>query len=76
MKLMDSKFKPQNIASKKKIVLEYVIEETLIKFGSLEFVWIWIVIELESQEIIGIAISKEKKNMVVAPKDILIQNYS
>jgi putative transposase len=61
MKLMDSKVQPQNIASKKKIVLEYVIEETLIKVGSLELVWIWIVIELESKEIVGIAISKERK---------------
>jgi hypothetical protein len=33
----------------------------LIKVGSLEFVWIWIVIELESKEIVGITVSKERK---------------
>ncbi len=39
------KFIPQNIVSKKKKILEYVIDETLIKVGS-EYVWLdWVAIE-------------------------------
>jgi len=48
------------VSSKKRKVLEYVIDETIIKVGS-ELIWLWIAIEIESKEIIGISISKEQK---------------
>ncbi|MBA3977182.1 MAG: IS6 family transposase [Nitrosopumilus sp.] len=58
------KYNPQKISSKKKKVSEYVIDETVIKIGS-ELIWLWVAIELESKEIIGTSISKER-NMFVA----------
>ncbi len=41
---------------KKKKISEYVIDET-VKVGS-EYIWIWVAIELESKEILGISVSK------------------
>jgi putative transposase len=38
-------------------------DETLIKVGS-EFIWLWVVIELESKKIFGIIISKERKIVI------------
>jgi putative transposase len=69
------KFKPQNIVSKKKKILEYVIDETLIKVGS-EFIWLWVAIEPWNKRILGFDISKER-NMFVAEKFIsdLIKIY-
>ena len=58
------KYNPQKISSKKKKISEYVIDETVIKVGS-EYIWIWVAIELESKEILGISVSKEQ-NMFVA----------
>ena len=51
------KFKPQNIASKKKKILEYVIDEKFINVGS-EFIWLWIAIEPWNKRILGFDISK------------------
>ena len=55
---------PQKISSKKKKISEYVIDETVIKVGS-EYIWVWIAIEPENKEILGMSISKEQ-NMFVA----------
>jgi putative transposase len=64
------KLKPQNIASKKKKVLEYSCiqnDETLIKVGS-EFIWLcWVAIEPWNKRIFGFDVSKEK-NMFVAER--------
>jgi putative transposase len=59
------KFKlKKKIMSKKNKILEYVIDETLIKVGS-EFIWLWIAIEPGNKKILGCDISKER-NMFVA----------
>ena len=61
--------------SKKKKVLEYAIDETVLKVGP-EYVWLWVAVEVESREILGISISKER-NMFVAERFIssLIKHY-
>ena len=41
-----------------------VIDDTVIKVSS-ELIWVWVAIEIESKEIIGISISKVR-NMFVA----------
>jgi putative transposase len=54
------KYNPQKTSSKKKKVSEYSCiqkDETVIKIGS-ELIWFWVVIELESKEILGMNISK------------------
>ncbi len=60
------KYNPHMVSSKNRKVLEYVIDETVIKVGS-ELIWLWVAIEIESKEIIGISISKER-NMFVAER--------
>ena len=53
------------ISLNKKKVLEYIIEETLIKVGS-ELTWLdWVAIDSENKAILGMGISKER-NMFVA----------
>ncbi len=57
------------VSSKNRNVLEYSCiqkDETVIKVGS-ELIWLWVAIEIESKEIIGISISKER-NMSVAER--------
>ena len=60
------KYKPQKLSSEKKKVSEYVIDETVIKVGP-EYVWIWVAIEAENKEILGMSISKER-NMFVTER--------
>jgi putative transposase len=62
------KYNPQKISSKKKKVLEYVIDETVLKVGP-EYIWLWVAVEVKSKEILGISISKER-NMFVAERFI------
>ena len=62
------KYDPQKISSKKRKVLEYVIDETVLKVGP-EYIWLWVAIEVKSKEILGISISKER-NMFVAERFI------
>ena len=62
------KNKPKKISSKRKHILEYVIDETVIKVGS-NFIWLWIAIEPIHKEMLGISISVER-NMFVAEKFI------
>jgi putative transposase len=50
--------------SKKSKVLEYVIDETVIKTGS-ELIWLWVAIDNSTKRILGLNISKER-NMFVA----------
>ncbi len=38
------KYKPQRILSKKQKILEYIINDTVIKVGS-EHIWLWMAIE-------------------------------
>ena len=60
------RYKPKKIKSKKRKISEYIIDETLIKVGS-EFIWLWVAIEPENKEILGISLSKER-NMFVAER--------
>src|SRR5947209_8667470 len=62
------KYKPKKIFERKKKIQEFIIDETLIKIGS-ELILIWVAIELESKEILGIRISKER-NMLLAEQFI------
>jgi putative transposase len=62
-------YKPEKIASKRKKIEAYIIDETIIiKVGS-NYIWLWIAIEPTKQEILGISISLER-NMFVAEKFI------
>ena len=51
------KYKPKRYLKEKRKSRKFIIDETLIKIGS-ELIWIWVAIELESKEILGIRISK------------------
>ena len=62
------KYKPKKIFTKKKRKIDgYIIDETLIKVGSLEYIWLWVIIEPKDKEILAIDISKER-NMFVAER--------
>jgi putative transposase len=58
------KYNPQKISTKKEKISAYVIDETVIIVGS-EFIWVWVDIEPESKEILGMSISKERNMFVV-----------
>lgn len=69
------KYKPQRISTKRKKIDEFIVDETLIKIDS-KYIWLWIAIELESKEIVGCSISKER-NMLIAERFIskLVKDY-
>ena len=54
------------MASRKRDVSGYVVDETLVKTGS-ELVWIWVAIEPKGRLILALNISKER-NMLIAEK--------
>ncbi len=60
------KYRPWKYRKKRKIK-EYIIDETAIKAGSSELIWLWVVIELIYKEILSFHISKER-NMFVAER--------
>ena len=60
------KYKPLKIQDRKRKILEYIVDETLIKIGS-EYIWIWVAIEPENGQILALTISKER-NMFVAER--------
>ena len=51
------KYKPLKIRVRKRKILEYIVDETLIKIGS-EYIWIWVAIEPENRQILALTISK------------------
>ncbi len=54
-----------------------IVDETQIKVGSSEFIWLWIAIEPENRQIFALIISKER-NMFVAIErfmSCLVKNY-
>ena len=63
------KYHPKKLSSKRKKILEFVIDETLIKVGS-EYIWLWVAIEPKNREILALSISKER-NMFVAERFLL-----
>jgi putative transposase len=58
------KYRPWKHLEKKKIN-EYIIDETVIKAGSSEIIWLWMVIEPKDKEILSFNISKERNMFVV-----------
>ena len=58
------KNKPERLFYSKTQISEFIIDETQIKVGS-EYIWLWVAIECETKNILGISISKER-NMFVA----------
>ena len=63
------KYKPLKIQDRKRKILEYIVDETLIKIGS-EYIWIWVAIEPENRQILALSISKER-NMFIAERFLL-----
>ena len=60
------RYKPKKIARKRKKMEEYIVDETLIKVGS-KLVWLWVVIEPETRQILALSISNER-NMLIAER--------
>ncbi len=60
------KYKPKKIFAKKRKILEYIVDETIIKVGS-ELIWLWVAIEPENRQILALSISKER-NMFIAER--------
>jgi putative transposase len=69
------KYKPERLSYSKTQISEFIIDETQIKVGS-ELIWLWVVIESETKNILGISISKER-NMFVVERFLsnIIENY-
>ena len=62
------KYQPQKISSKKRMIPEYIIDETLIKVGS-DYIWLWVAIEPKNKHILAPTISIER-DMLIAEKFI------
>jgi transposase-like protein len=60
------KYRPKRYFKNKKIQ-EYIIDETAIKTGSYELIWLWVVIESKNKEILATDISK-KRNISIAKR--------
>jgi putative transposase len=60
------KYKPQKLQSRRRKVLEYIVDETMLKVGS-EYIWLWVAIEPKNKQILALSISKER-NMFVAER--------
>ena len=54
--------------SRRRKVLEYIVDETMLKVGS-EYIWLWVAIEPGNKQILALSISKER-NMFVAERFI------
>lgn len=69
------KYKPLKIQAKKKKILEYIVDETLIKIGP-EYIWIWVAIEPKNKQILALSISKER-NMLIAERFLstIVRDY-
>ena len=57
------KYHPKRIASKRKRIAEYIIDETLIKIGS-QYIWLWVAIEPRNRQILALNISKERNRLI------------
>src|SRR5690606_21594800 len=60
------KYKPQKMQSRRRKVLEYIVDETMLKVRS-EYIWLWVAIEPKNRQILALSISKER-NMFVAER--------
>jgi putative transposase len=50
----------------RKKIDQYIIDETMIKVGSSENIWLWVIIEPKDKEILSITISKERSMLVAS----------
>jgi putative transposase len=57
------KYHPKRMASKRKRIAEYIIDETLIKVGS-QYIWLWVAIEPRNRQILALNISKERNTLM------------
>ena len=69
------KYRPLKIQDRKRKILEYIVDETLIKIGS-EYIWIWVAIESENKQILAVTVSRER-NMLIAERFLsdIVRNY-
>jgi putative transposase len=49
-------------------ISEFIVDETQIKVGSSEYIWLWVAIESKTKHILGISIFKEWNMFVVAER--------
>ena len=68
------KYKPKKILQKKNKVLEFIIDETLLKVSN-QFVWVWIAIDASSKTILGIRISFERYACCRTISKLLAKRY-
>ena len=61
------KYKPKRPFYRKTNIDEFIVDETQIKVGSSEYIWLWVAIEPKDKEILSITISKER-NMFLAER--------
>jgi len=54
------KYHPKKISSSKRKILEFIVDETIIKVGS-EYIWLWITIEPKNKEILAVFLAKNIK---------------
>ncbi|MGD9535287.1 MAG: hypothetical protein AB7V56_16145, partial [Candidatus Nitrosocosmicus sp.] len=47
------KYKPQKMQSRRRKVLEYIVDETMLKVGS-EYIWLWVAIEPKNRQILAL----------------------
>jgi hypothetical protein len=55
------KYNPETLFHSKTNLSGFIIDETQLKVGSSELIWLWVAIESESKEILGIKHIKEAK---------------
>jgi putative transposase len=64
------KYNTKKIIAKRKKIEEFIVDETLIRVGSSEFIWLrWVAIESKNKQILGFSISKER-NMFLWQNDL------
>jgi putative transposase len=57
------KYRPLKLKSTRRRILEYIVNETMLKVGS-EYIWIWFAIEPENKQILALSISRERNTFV------------
>ncbi|MDR4492362.1 MAG: DDE-type integrase/transposase/recombinase [Candidatus Nitrosocosmicus sp.] len=65
------KYKPLKIQARKRKILEYIVDETMLKVGS-EYIWLWVAIEPKNRQILALLLLKisKERNMFVAERFI------
>jgi putative transposase len=58
------KDRPLKLKSTRRRILEYIVDETMLKVGS-EYIWIWFAIEPKNKQILALSISRERNMLIV-----------